>query len=175
MSGPVGSVKRFGHDPSRPWRGMKADAWEAGHRVPFIARWPGHTPVGTTSDEPIILTDLMRTIAGIVGHELPAGAAEDSLDIRPALEGRSLDRPIHDVLIHHSGQGVFAIREGRWKLILGRGSGGFTRFKPPDDAPPGQLYDLNADPAETTNVYLDHPDVVERLTRRLDEARRGRE
>ncbi len=167
MSGPVGSVKEYGYDPSRPWRGMKADAWEAGHRVPFIARWPGHTSAGGTCDEPIILTDLMRTIAGIIGHDLPDNAAEDSFDILPALAGADLDAPIHDVLVHHSSQGVFAIREGRWKLILGRGSGGFTRFTPAADAPPGQLYDLEQDPTESNNVYREHPDIVERLTERL--------
>jgi arylsulfatase A-like enzyme len=171
MSGPTGSVKAFGHDPSRPWRGMKSDAWEAGHRVPFIARWPGRIAASSTSDEPIILTDLMRTIATIVGHDLPADAAEDSVDILPALEGADLAAPIHDVLVHHSGNGVFAIREGRWKLIAGRGSGGFTRYAPPADAPEGQLYDLVLDPAETRNVYAEHPDVVSRLSKRLRDVR----
>ncbi len=63
MAGATGSVKKFDHDPSRPWRGMKSDAWEGGHRVPFIARWPLRVPAGKTSDEPIILTDLFRTVA----------------------------------------------------------------------------------------------------------------
>jgi len=168
MSGPIGSVKDFGHDPSRPWRGMKSDAWEAGHRVPFIVRWPGRTPSGEVSSEPIILTDLMRTFAALVGHSLPKDSAEDSFDILDAIQGKKAHRPIHDQLIHHSGNGVFAIRQGDWKLILGKGSGGFTRYKAPADAPAGQLYHLGNDPAEQTNLYSEKPKIVEKLTRLLE-------
>ncbi|HIN80749.1 MAG TPA: hypothetical protein EYN00_06710 [Planctomycetes bacterium] len=171
MSGPTGSVKAFGHDPSRPWRGMKADAWEAGHRVPFIVRWPGRAPAGETSDEPIILTDLMRTFASLVGHPLPADSAEDSFDILGALEGKRLHHPVHDHLVHHSGNGVFAIRRGPFKLILGKGSGGFTRFKPAADAPRGQLYNLDDDPGEMNNLYNDKPEVVEKLSELLKQVR----
>ena len=117
----------------------------------------------------------MRTIAGIVGYALPSDAAEDSYDIRPALLGESLDGPIRDHLIHHSGGGIFAVRQGSWKLILGRGSGGFTRYTPPKDAPAGQLYDLATDAAEEKNLYSDRPEIVDRLTLLLDEHReRGR-
>jgi len=171
MSGPIGSVKKFDHDPSRPWRGMKADAWEAGHRVPYVVRWPGKTPVGQTSTEPIILTDLMRTFSTLVGHSLPENSAEDSFDILDALQGKTLKSPVHDYLIHHSGNGVFAIRQGDWKLILGKGSGGFSRFKPTTDAPAGQLYHLGDDPAEQVNRYLDKPEIVEKLTQLLELAR----
>ncbi len=164
MNGATGSVKRHGHDPSRPWRGMKADIWEAGHRVPFIARWPGHVPAGESCGEQIVLTDLMRTIAGLVAYDLSADSAEDSFDIRPALLGEKPDGPLRDHLIHHSGNGIFAIRQGRWKLVLGRGSGGFTRYTPPESAPPGQLYDLVEDPGEEANLYADRPEIVARLT-----------
>ncbi len=169
MSGPTGSVKKFGHDPSRPWRGMKSDAWEGGHRVPFIARWPGRVDAGATSAEPIILTDLMRTTAKLIEYELPENAAEDSFDIGPALFGENYAGPIRDHLIHHSGNGLFAIRQGKWKLILGKNSGGFTRYTPPEDAPLGQLYDLENDPAEQINLYTLHPDIVERLSELLAE------
>ena len=164
MAGATGSVKRLGHDPSRPWRGMKSDAWEGGHRVPFIARWPDRVPADKTSKQPIILTDLLRTIAGLINHELPNDAAEDSFDIGPALFGRETAKPIRDHLIHHSGNGLFAIRQGQWKLILGKGSGGFTRYKPPNDAPPGQLYNLSIDPGERNNVYAEHSEIVKRLS-----------
>jgi arylsulfatase A len=165
MSGPIGSVKRrFGHDPSRPWRGMKGDIWEAGHRVPFIARWPGKITPGTTSDELICLSDLMATCGAIVGYDLPDNAAEDSFDILPALLGNKNSTPIRKDIIHHSGNGVFAIRQGDWKLILGKGSGGFTPYKPPQGAPPGQLYNLAHDPAEKNNLYEKNSDIVERLT-----------
>ncbi|MEM7308760.1 MAG: arylsulfatase [Planctomycetota bacterium] len=166
MSGPVGAVRaRFGHDPSRPWRGLKSDAWEGGHRVPLLVRWPGRVPAGAVSDAPFVHTDLYRTLATLVGHELPDDAGEDSFDQLATLtEGAAAAR---DHLVHHSGQGVFALRVGRWKLILGRGSGGFSRWAPPEDAPAGQLYDLEADPGEATNVYAERPDVVERLEARL--------
>ena len=132
--------------------------------MPFIARWPGRIAAGTTSEEPIVLTDLMRTVAGIVGHELPEDAAEDSYDIRAALLGEERTQPIRDHMIHHSHNGLFAIRVGDMKLILGKGSGGFTRFTPAKDAPAGQLYDLAADPGETRNLWREKPEVVERLT-----------
>lgn len=173
MSGPIGSVKAFGHDSSRPWRGMKADAWEAGHRVPFVVRWPGRAPAGETSDEPIILTDLMRSFATLVGHRLPADSAEDSFDILAALEGKKLHHPVHDHLVHHSGNGVFAIRRGPYKLILNKGSGGFTRFKPADGAPPGQLYNLQEDPTESSNLYSEKPEIVAELSDLLKEIRRN--
>jgi arylsulfatase A-like enzyme len=146
---------------------MKSDAWEAGHRVPFIVRWPGRTPSGEVSSEPIILTDLMRTFATLVGHSLPEDSAEDSFDILDAFQGKKAQRPVHDHLIHHSGNGVFAIRQGDWKLILGKGSGGFTRFKPAADAPAGQLYHLGDDPAEQINLYSGKPEIVEKLSQLL--------
>ena len=169
MNGPAGSVKKnYGHDPSRPWRGMKGDLWEGGHRVPLIARWPEHVPVGQTSDEPTVLTDLMRTIAGIVGYSLPENAAEDSFDIRPALFGQQHSQSIRDHLIHHSLHGTFAIRQGAWKLILDRSSGGFTRYQPPKDAPAGQLYNLADDPGEQHNLYGERPEIVKRLSELLE-------
>ncbi len=173
MGGPAGSVKRFGHHPSGPWRGMKADIWEGGHRVPFIARWPGRVAAGTTSEEQIVLTDLMRTVAQIVGHELPEGSAEDSYDLGPALFGGDRTEPIRDHIIHHSHSGVFAIRVGDMKLILGKGSGGFTAFTPAEDAPPGQLYDLAADPGEANNLWLEKPEVVAQLTELLRKYQAG--
>ena len=164
MNGDTGSVKQnYGHDPSRPWRGMKGDIWEAGHRVPFIARWPGKISAGQTSDEPIILTDLMRTFATLLDHELPDDAAEDSFDISSVLFGNAVDGPIRDHLIHHSLRGTFAVRHGPWKLILGRDSGGFTGYTPPQDAPAGQLYNLAEDPGESQNRYDFEPEIVERL------------
>jgi arylsulfatase A len=168
-AGKAGSVKRYGHDPSRPWRGMKADIWEAGHRVPFVVRWPGRTIAGTDSAETICLTDLMTTFAGIVNHSLPADSAEDSYDILPALLGKKMSRPIRPDIIHHSHKDIFAIRQGDWKLILGKGSGGFTRYKPPKDAPRGQLYNLTDDPSEQNNLYNSRPDKVKSLTALLNE------
>ena len=153
------------HVSSGDFRGRKSDIWEGGHRVPFIVRWPGVVEPGSTSDETICLTDLLATLADVTGVTLPDDAGEDSVSILPALKGESPETPLREATVLHSLGGVFAIREGRWKLILSGGSGGWTM---PDDqipagAPDVQLYDLDADPAEETNVSAEHSDVVERL------------
>ena len=121
--------------------------------------------------QPIVHTDLFRSLATLVGHDVPENAAEDSYDLLPALLGTAPDKPIRDHIVHHSSNGTFAIRQGRWKLILGRGSGGFTRYKPPKDSPKGQLYDLVADPGERENLYARHPDIVKRLSAQLSAMR----
>ncbi len=178
MSGPVGSVVAdYGHDPSRPWRGMKADIWEGGHRVPCIVRWPGAVSPGTVTDETICLTDFMATMAAIVGHALPEHAAEDSYNILPSLLGKSRDAPARPSIVHHSYDGTFAVREGDWKLVPGNlGSGGFTKpsqIEPQTGGPQGQLYDLADDPAETRNLWGERPDIVKRLSDLLNQIRQS--
>ncbi len=171
-SGPAGSViKEFGHNPNRPLRGMKADIWEGGHRVPFIARWPERIKTGATNDELICQTDLLATCAAILGEALPENAGEDSYNILPALLSARRDKPIREAVVHHSGQGRFAIRQGRWKLITSLGSGGWSRprsAKPEPGGPRGQLYDMAKDLSERHNLWLESPDVVERLTKLLE-------
>ena len=166
MSGKTSSVRRFGHNPSYIYRGIKADAWDGGHRVPFLARWPGHITPGSVSDETICHVDLLATCAALLRYKLPRNAAEDSYDILPALVRRKLDNPIREATVHHSSNGMFAIRQGKWKLILGRGSGGWSGRGQPED-PPVQLYDMNMDASERTNLCNKHPDIAERLTKLL--------
>ena len=170
--GPAGSlVKETGHNPSGKLRGMKADVWDGGHRIPFVARWPGHTKPGTTSGELICLADLIATCAAILGENLPDNAAEDSYNILPALLGESRDTPIREAVVHHSGSGFFAIRQGKWKLVTRLGSGGWTKprsAKPKPGGPKGQLYDMEDDLAEQHNLWLERPDIVERLTTLLE-------
>jgi len=155
-------MTEFGHKPNGDLRGRKSDIWDGGHRIPFIARWPGQIKAGTSSDQLICLADLFATAAGIVGADLPARAAEDSFNILPALRGGELpaDRP---AVVHHSIDGMFAIRERRWKLVLGKGSGGWDGKGEADD-PPGQLYDMQADQREQKNLYTSEPEVVKRLS-----------
>ena len=96
------------------------------------------------------------------------------MDLSPLLAGAVMLKPFRDATIHHSLDGMFAIRSGPWKLIEGRGSGGFTHPKrqdPEPGKPVGQLYNLEVDPAETTNVYADHPDVVAKLQSDLNRIR----
>lgn len=171
VSGRGAHIRQFGHQGNAHLRGTKADIWEGGHRVPLIVRWPGKTPAGTVSRQLVELTDLLATCAAIVGAELPQGAGPDSRNILPALLAAEPAEPVREFAVHHSSQGVFAIRQGPWKLIPHRGSGGFTNPRNLDPGavggPPGQLYHLESDPSETRNVYADHPDVVERLSRLL--------
>ena len=150
------------------WRGWKADAYEGGHRVPFIVRWPGQIAPGSRSDQTITLADIMATCADVLGHKLPAGAAEDSASLLPTLRGSDAAEPLHEIVVHHSISGHFAVRKDKWKLLLCRGSGGWS---PPREAvavkqklPPVQLYNLHDDPKETTNLPADHSEVVEQLT-----------
>jgi len=168
---PYSIIELYGHYPNGNLRGIKADIWDGGHREPFIARWPGHIPAGVTSDELICLTDLLATCAAIVGAELPGDAGEDSYNILPALLGRKLDEPIREAVIHHSASGMFAVRQGKWKLILGRGSGGFSSpktYTPKPGEPKGELYDMEGDYTESRNLWFEHPEIVERLTNLLE-------
>ena len=163
-----------GHKSAGNLRGCKSHIWEGGHRIPFIARWPGHINAGALSDEPIELTDLMATVAGIIGVELPDGAAPDSYDISSALFSRDRDGPIREAIVAHSENGSYAIRQGPWKLILGTdGSGGWVEPSddPYDPERPGQLYNLEEDPSERTNVINERPEIVERLGALLEQYR----
>ncbi len=167
-------IDEYGHRSNLDWRGMKADIYEGGHRVPFIVRWPEATVPGSESDETVALTDLMATFASITGVELPDDAAEDSYDLTPVLQAESIEGTLREATVLHSSRGMYAIRQGPWKLIEGLGSGGFTEpvFEDPAPGEPaGQLYNLEDDPQESMNVYEDHPDVVERLTGLLDRYR----
>ncbi len=160
-------LAKAGHNPNHIFRGAKADIWEGGHRVPFIARWPARVKAGSVSSDPVCLTDLMATAAGINGVTLPPDAGEDSVSMLPILlgTGKATSRT---GIVHQSIDGALSIREGKWKLEFCPGSGGWSH---PKDAeargnglPELQLYDLDADLGETMNVQAAHPDVVKRLT-----------
>jgi len=170
-----------GHDGARPWRGVKRDQWEGGHRVPFITRWPSRIRAGATSDQLINLTDVLATAAAITGAELPHDSAEDSFNLLPALEGKAT-APIRPYLLTQAfgGASTLSIRRGNWKLIDHRGSGGnnydkgeLKSFAFPELAPDarGQLYDLSADPGETRNLYLNKPQIAEELKALLDQSK----
>jgi hypothetical protein len=133
---------------------------------------------GATYAHPVCLTDLFSTCAGIIDAGIPDDAAEDSFDLSPALFGKTTD-PVRETVIHHSINGSFAIREGKWKLRLCPDSGGWSEPKPDSrqaaTLPPIQLYDLDADPGEKRNLHLENPEVVARLTARLErDVSRGR-
>ena len=157
----------YDHKSCGDWRGYKAHIWEGGHREPLIARWPGVIAPNTETDTLTCLTDVMATCAAIVGTEVPDDAGQDSCNILPALLGEAIESPLREAIVHHSSTGVFSIRHGDWKLILGtQGSGGWP--PPRDGGPkpdaPGQLYHIYDDPSETNNVWETYPEIVERLT-----------
>ncbi|HKS35932.1 MAG TPA: arylsulfatase [Verrucomicrobiae bacterium] len=168
-------IEKFGHRANMHYRGQKSDIWEAGHRVPFVVRWPSRIRPGTTSDQLACLTDMMATFAALLGEKLPADSGEDSFNLLPALLGEKSVEPMRDAIVNHSGNGVFAIRQGSWKLVQGLGSGGFTqpaRVEPTPDGPKGQLYNLTEDISETSNLYLEKQEIVARLSALLEKYRR---
>jgi arylsulfatase A len=165
------ALEQQGHFASAGFRGYKADIWEGGHRVPFLVRWPAKIKPATASAQTICHVDLLATCAEILGTPLPPNAGEDSESLLPALLG--LDRaPRREAVVHHSILGLFAIRQGPWKLALCPGSGGWGA--PLDAAartaglPEIQLYNLAVDPAESKNVHAENPAVVARLRALLD-------
>ena len=152
----------MGHHPSSIYRGHKADIYEGGHRVPFLAKWPKRIEPGLISDETICLTDLLATFAQLTDYELSHSEGEDSYSLMPIFNNQTLSVPLRPATIHHSINGSFAIRKDNWKLILCPGSGGWSYPTPRDTAvldtlPNVQLYDLSSDPGERINVESKFP------------------
>ena len=168
------------HYSSDIYRGHKADIYEGGHRVPFIARWDGKVKAGSVENNTVCLVDLFATCADITGAKIADNAAEDSVSMLPVLFGTA-DGPVHEAVVHHSSNGSFAIRQGKWKLAFCPGSGGKSNPVPAEGKPNKQrkpvdpakladhewvqLFDLSADPAETKNLSGQYPEVVKQLTR----------
>lgn len=160
-----------GHKSAGDWKGYKSHIWEGGHRIPFIARWPGRIEPDSTCDELICLTDLMRTCAAIVGAKLGDDSGQDSYNIMPALLGKKYNEPIREAIVHHSCYGVFSIRRGQWKLIFEtKSSGGWVKpgGSGPEPGNPGQLYNLVDDPYEKNDLWDKHPEIVQDLTKLLE-------
>lgn len=151
-------LKKVGHNPSHHFRGFKADIYEGGHRVPFIAHWPGRIKARQVNDSTICLTDLMATLADLLDIKLPDHSGEDSVSILPLLLGKKHKKKQREAIVHHSINGSFAIRKEDWKLILAPGSGGWSS---PETAqayksklPLIQLYNLKNDPSERKNLVF---------------------
>jgi len=159
-----------GHESAGDFRGRKGQIWEGGHRVPFIARWPGKIEPGTTSDATISLTDMFATLASLV-QNTDAEGGEDSYNILPALLGEKTTNTEEQVRIFHSGSDDFAIRKGNWKLIINIKESGLENqsLPPGPTAPTGQLFDLSTDPYETTDLWDKEPEVVTELLENFKE------
>jgi len=159
-----------GHNPSYVYRGMKSDIYEGGHRVPYVMRWPSAIPAGTICQQPFCLSDLMATMAEITGATLADNVGEDSVSNVPLWKGEAVE-PVRDSVVHHSINGSFSIRKGKWKLEMCPGSGGWSEPNPRSEEakalPPVQLYDLESDIGERNNLQAEHPEVVSELRQDL--------
>ncbi|MGE4490070.1 MAG: arylsulfatase [Kiritimatiellales bacterium] len=153
----------YGHKANGIYRGQKADIWDGGHREPFLVRWPGVVSAGTTSDALTCLSDFFATVGEVIGQD--ASCAEDSISFLPVLKG---EKPaVRETLVHHSGFGMFSLRKGDWKLVLGSGSGGFTEPVGELSETNGQLYNLKDDPSEQVNLWGSRSEILAELKQEL--------
>lgn len=166
-------VAKYDHRSTDVLRGMKVDLWEGGHRIPFVAQWPGEIPAGTVRSDLFCFTDIMATFAAVVGDTLPNSAGEDSYNQLPVLRNQTLAQPIRQELLVEDR--VF--RQGDWKYIQGSGVGVLTeRFAPAGSLPqevPGELYNLQRDLAEQHNLYDEFPERVQAMKQRLQQYAKG--
>jgi arylsulfatase A-like enzyme len=161
----IKDLEKMGHYPSGPLRGAKADAWEGGHRVPFIVRWPGKVQAGSVCDQLVQQSDLIATFAEVLGTRLPDNAGEDSVSLMPLLKGG--DQPVRGNAVSASIGGIPALRSGSWKYIPAPGSGGWGNGG--DQSQPVQLYDLANDLGETKNLAAAMPEKVAEMKALLEQ------
>ena len=157
-------LELMGHYPSGPLRGYKSDAWEGGHRVPFIVRWPGTVKPGSVCRQLVHQADLLRTFADVLGAKLPDNAGEDSFSLLPLLRGE--DQPIRANAVSASSGGLPAVRLGQWKYIPAPSSGGWGTGG--DQSQPVQLYNLTDDLGETNNLAAALPEKVAEMKTLLE-------
>lgn len=169
-------VEQFQHKSAGPYRGMKGDAFEGGHRVPFIVRYPGKIKPGSISNVTTTLANLMATCADLTGERSSKFQPEDSYSILPVLMGNATNIAEQPAIVNISSRGLFDIRKGDWKLIDKLGSGGFTvpfAIQPEKDGPVGQLYNLASDIHEDNNLYNQYPEKVKELTDLLNKIKQA--
>lgn len=150
-----------GHLPSGPYRGHKGDVWEGGHRVPLVVRWPNQVAADSKSDQMACLTDIFATCAEITGGTPPASGAEDSISFLPALL-RKENESARSTLINHSNHGEFAYRDGPWKLVFKMGGQNLEQSR--GKSAVTELYNLESDIGEKTNLVDKHPEIVKKMT-----------
>lgn len=185
---------KLGHRQNGDLLGFKFGAWEGGHRIPFIVRWPEKVPAGSESKELLSNVDILATLAALVERPLQENEGPDSYDMLPAFTGSPKESIRDHLVISPSRKKNLAIRKGKWMYISSQGSGGFpgTKIgghtlggaaahkltkqvnsdirngKIKADAAPAQLYDLETDPAQKRNVYDEHPEKARELQALLD-------
>ena len=152
-------MEKQGHFPSGPLRGYKSDAWEGGHRVPFIVRWPGVVKAGQRCDQLVHQADLMATLADILGVKLPDDAGEDSFSLLPLLQGG--DQPVREHAVNSSSKRPAGDPQGAVEADL---RARLRRLEHGRDDQPVQLYNLADDLGETKNLSAEKPEIVAELT-----------
>ena len=168
-------IQQFNHKAAGSFRGMKGDAFEGGHRVPFILRYPGTIKAGTVSEATTTLANLMATCSELLGNHSSQFETEDSYSILPILTGKTKELADQPAVVHFSSKGFYAIRKGSWKLITNLGSGGMTspaEIKPKQGEPVGQLFNLATDIHEDNNLYNQNPEKVKELTDILEKIKK---
>ena len=168
----VQGYRSANHTANGPLRGTKADVWEAGHRVPFFVRWPTKSRAGEKDNTTICLTDILATAAQVSGAKFNDSASPDSFSFAHCF-GMDRLRPTRPHVINHSASGMFAIRDGKWKLVLGNGSGGRQAPKGKAFAQPYHLSNLESDLGETKNFIQDYPEIEKRLIAAFEEIADG--
>ncbi len=148
-----------GHFPSGPLRGYKSDAWEGGHRVPFIVRWPGVVKPNSVCRQLVHQADLMATMAELFARQLANDVGEDSHSFLPLLNGENVT--VRETSVSCSIKGIPSLRVGRWKYIPAAGSGGWSESE--DESQPEQLYDLEVDLGETNNLASLQPEQLAQM------------
>lgn len=162
-------IQKYGHSSNWSSRGQKGDAWDGGHHIPLIIRWPDVIKGGNVSHHTVGLIDLFATLADINGVPLRPDEAEDSFSFKPILYGDTT--PTRDHILYFSGDHTLAIKQGDWKYIDGLGSAGFSapqKVSPTPNGPKGQLYNMKDDPLEQNNLYLQNPQRAEKMSRELE-------
>lgn len=164
-------VAQYGHNSVGPLSGMKGDALEGGHRLPFIAKWPGKIEAGSVNNNLIGFTDLIATFRELTQTKIPSTFPHNSHSFLSLLLKQETESKRESIIMRSSSK-AYAIRKGKWKLILAKGAAGFSdgydpsiAAKNPEEA---QLYNLEEDISELNNLYAEFPDVVEELKQELD-------
>jgi arylsulfatase A len=166
---PQQEIERTGHEANFGRRGQKGDVWDGGHHVPLVISWPAIIKESAVYEHLVSLTDFFATFADLTGQEMDADSGEDSYSLLHVLQG-DLEQPVRDHMIHHSSRRLFGIRKEGWKYIDGLGSGGFTSpgiIQPTAGGPNGQLYNIETDPFESNNLYMQNPQMLEYLKNEL--------